>query len=112
VPGLAGVRQLATGAMHSCALLESGAVRCWGMNDHGQLGAGDVADRWTPTEVVLGGRAAQIAAAGKLTCALLEDGALRCWGENAYGQVGDGSRVDRATPTPVRWSRPQGTPRR
>src|SRR5689334_177091 len=46
---------LAVGRLHSCALTDAGAVRCWGYSDQGQLGNGapldDVAFA-TPVEVV------------------------------------------------------------
>ena len=29
---------MTTGGRHNCALLESGAVQCWGSNERGQLG--------------------------------------------------------------------------
>lgn len=32
--------QITCGAAHTCALLDTGAVRCWGQNAHGQLGYG------------------------------------------------------------------------
>jgi alpha-tubulin suppressor-like RCC1 family protein len=34
------VRAVAGGYEHSCALMASGAVYCWGSNSHGQLGRG------------------------------------------------------------------------
>lgn len=36
------VIQLAAGAVHTCALLMDGAVRCWGRNQYGQLGYGNM----------------------------------------------------------------------
>src|SRR5690606_35947487 len=42
VPGLAGVSDLAVGSEHTCALLDTGAVRCWGNNSSGQLGDGSM----------------------------------------------------------------------
>jgi hypothetical protein len=38
--GLAGVEQVVSGRTFSCARLHDGAVRCWGSNEHGQLGDG------------------------------------------------------------------------
>jgi alpha-tubulin suppressor-like RCC1 family protein len=38
VKQLTGVVQLAAGYDHTCALLATGEVLCWGENDHGQLG--------------------------------------------------------------------------
>lgn len=38
VSGLSGVLEVVSGAEFSCARLDTGAVRCWGRNDFGQLG--------------------------------------------------------------------------
>jgi alpha-tubulin suppressor-like RCC1 family protein len=90
---------VAAGFSHSCALLRTGAVRCWGSNSYGQLGDGTRTDRRTPTAVVMSTEVQAIATGTWHTCALTRTGAVHCWGRNEYGQLGDGSRTDRATPT-------------
>ncbi len=98
------VTQIAAGGSHNCAVLMGGAVRCWGRNDHGQLGYGhdrssddidagdmDVADAG---DVEVGGIVRQIATGREHTCALLSTGNLRCWGANfSYGQLGYGHYI-------------------
>ncbi len=96
---------LAAGSSHSCALLDNGAVKCWGENFAGQLGIGDTANRGDAANemgdalpvVDLGtGRTAVILTAGSShSCALLDNGALKCWGDNTYGQLGLGDTVNR-----------------
>jgi alpha-tubulin suppressor-like RCC1 family protein len=89
----AGVEQLVVGGLHSCALLDSGGVKCWGYNSFGQLGDGTRADRLTPVAVRgLRSGVQQIAAGGDHTCALLT-GETRCWGSNRYGQLGNGKHT-------------------
>ncbi|MCA9715570.1 MAG: hypothetical protein KC468_12910, partial [Myxococcales bacterium] len=86
--------QLVTGNAHACALLEGGALRCWGRNDYGQLGQAAtlmIGDNEDPQDAPLsqvGGVITRIYANGGNTCALLEGGALRCWGINAESQLG------------------------
>jgi len=43
---------LAAGASHTCAILDDGAVSCWGYNGLGQIGDGTNSDRTTPTQTV------------------------------------------------------------
>ncbi|NOK33289.1 RTX toxin [Corallococcus exercitus] len=86
--------KLATGANHSCALLDSGLVRCWGQNNYGQLGynstnpVGDGEPVASYGYVNLGGPAIRIAAGDNHTCAVMDTGGVRCWGLNQYGQLG------------------------
>jgi hypothetical protein len=88
------VTRLALGAAHTCALLDTGAVRCWGWNWFGQLGYGNqdaIGDGEVPAAVGLvdiGGKATALAAGAHHTCALLDTGDVRCWGLNLYGQLG------------------------
>lgn len=104
VTGLAGsVSALTAGGAHTCALLQSGAIQCWGNNADGQLGDGSLTSRNTPVSVSgLATTATSVAAGADHTCAILVDGSVQCWGDNARGQLGDGSREDRPTPVAVR----------
>lgn len=53
VKGLSsGVKAIAVGSEHSCALMINGEVMCWGRNTHGQLGDGTTTTRIIPTKVV------------------------------------------------------------
>ncbi len=40
-----GAVQIAVGEEHSCAILDDGALKCWGYNARGQLGLGDTQNR-------------------------------------------------------------------
>lgn len=90
------IGQIVAGGDHTCALLATGAVRCWGTNYDGQLGYAHtehIGDNETPAssgDVQLGGTAIQLAAGSYHTCALLDSGAVRCWGRGSYGQLGYG----------------------
>jgi alpha-tubulin suppressor-like RCC1 family protein len=93
---------LAVGRAHSCAILASGAVTCWGWNENGQLGNGTKSDSEMPVKVEgLGGKARRIAAGEAFSCAELESSGLRCWGANAFGQLGNGTRDDATRPVTV-----------
>jgi alpha-tubulin suppressor-like RCC1 family protein len=98
--GLTGVTEVAAGAFHTCALLETGHVDCWGWNSSGQLGTGDKVERTTPTPVVGISNALAIAAGGDDTCALLPEGHVSCWGDNWFGELGPGAEK-RTSSVPV-----------
>lgn len=99
------VTQLAAGLDHTCALLDDGRVKCWGYNEYGQLGLGDVASRGDqpgemgdnlPAVDVGAGRKVQaLAARFQATCVLLDDAKVKCWGWNNSGQLGLGDTARR-----------------
>ena len=93
------VVELAAGGSHTCARLDTGAVRCWGQGSSGRLGQGDsgsIGDDETPAEVGpvdIGGTAIQLATGDSHTCALLDTGVVRCWGDGRYGRLGYGNTM-------------------
>jgi alpha-tubulin suppressor-like RCC1 family protein len=92
-----------------CAVLESGAVRCWGgPNTNGQLGVpleavddslGDDELVTSVPPVALDEPATQVAVGVNHACALLESGRIRCWGKaeflgyDATQNIGDDEEV-------------------
>ena len=94
---------IAAGSFHTCALLTTGDVRCWGLGWRGQLG-NDTTTNISPVPVTvidLGGQATAIAAGANHTCALLTTGAVRCWGENNRGQLGNNTNTNSSVPVTV-----------
>lgn len=97
-----GVTSLTAGSHHTCALLSSSAVRCWGLNTHGELGDGTRVGTLVPASIVgLDGDATALSGGGLHTCATLADHSTWCWGRNSEGQLGNGTTTDSATPTRV-----------
>src|ERR1043165_937613 len=105
---LTGIKQLATGAAHTCALGGGGGGGCWGANGHRQLGNGLENDSNMPPSPVLlpqGSIALEITAGDSHSCALLMGGTVMCWGYNVFGQLGNDDsamRLDQGTPVAVK----------
>ena len=64
---------VSAGADHTCGILETGAVACWGLDDEGQS---------TPPA----GTFTTLSAGADHTCGILETGAVTCWGLDDEGQ--------------------------
>jgi len=99
------VKMIASGASHTCAILNDDSVKCWGINNLGQLGLGDdvnrgadpmtMGDNLPPVNLGTGRTAKYISATNLANCALLDDNTVKCWGRNASGQLGIGSTLNR-----------------
>jgi alpha-tubulin suppressor-like RCC1 family protein len=99
-----GATEITAGSEHSCAVLATGHVECWGSDNVGQLGDGttSTAPTSSPVEVQGIGNAVQVVAGYEHTCALLATGHVQCWGFNYHGELGDGTAGgNSATPVSV-----------
>jgi alpha-tubulin suppressor-like RCC1 family protein len=97
-----GVAHVTAGNFHTCALMKTGSVMCWGDNGYGQVNP--TASNQTcpsvaaclPTPTVLtelGTTVAQVSAGSSHTCARMADGSVFCWGATFDGQLSDGPMV-------------------
>jgi alpha-tubulin suppressor-like RCC1 family protein len=109
VSGLSsGVKAIALGYQHSCAVDYRGSLRCWGRNTFGQLGDGTIKDRKLPVlSSYFSGGVKALALGQQHSCATDSNNKLFCWGYNGQGALGDATVVDRRVATLV-----QGLPSR
>jgi alpha-tubulin suppressor-like RCC1 family protein len=114
VVGLSNATAISSGSAHTCALLSNGSVKCWGYDNYGQLGDGEIhrfilpgliEEKYfgVPITVVGLSNAIAIAAGDEHTCALLSNGSIKCWGRNDWGELGNGksSPEENYSSTPV-----------
>jgi alpha-tubulin suppressor-like RCC1 family protein len=96
------VTQLAVGRGHACALLDDGAVWCWGDNRMGQLGNGMISSTPGAPARVLEGPYLQLGAGLAHNCALRAlDRGVDCWGDGGNDQLGPLTGQNSAVPFDV-----------
>ena len=102
---LISVVQVSSGENHTCALIRSGKVFCWGRGGEGRLGNGGnnslnfaeaVMDESEPLNGII-----QISLGGSHSCALSYNGRVLCWGAGSSGQLGNQATLDSNTPVVV-----------
>ena len=91
-----GVAAIVAGETHSCALMSSGGVKCWGWNVSGQLGlVHSFIMQPTPGDVP-GLQSGVVALSSSprsfSNCALMNTGGAKCWGSNGSGLLGRGTQ--------------------
>jgi alpha-tubulin suppressor-like RCC1 family protein len=89
-------RDVACGSVHSCVVLQTGALRCWGSNASGQIGDGTTTSRGNPTapasaDLAFDARSfVEVDSWGEHSCALDSTGEVWCWGRGTSGETGAG----------------------
>ncbi len=87
-----GAVQVAAAESNTCALVEGAgalALECWGANESGQTGKGQVsADERTPVPVPLPAAPEQVSVGGSHACAIVAGLGLYCWGSDLEWQLG------------------------
>ncbi|MGH1343573.1 MAG: RCC1 domain-containing protein [Nannocystales bacterium] len=87
---------------HKCVMTNAGGVQCWGYNDRGQVGTGELkGSNGKKDPVVDLGKAVHVDVGSNFACAAVDDGNVKCWGWNNRGQLGDGTLIDRPKPVVV-----------
>ena len=94
------------GDAHTCALLATGAVKCWGGDDRDQLGSGLVTSLIPVTVTDVDGTsldktAIALAVGGTHSCVVLATAATKCWGGNTRGEVGSNTGTTQIAPVSV-----------
>lgn len=92
-----GVLKLAPSRYTTCVLLTGSVVKCWGMNDLGQLGNSNLGvNSSSPVTMDLsslagGDSVTDLGLGEDQGCLLTGAGAVYCWGSDSVGQLADGT---------------------
>jgi alpha-tubulin suppressor-like RCC1 family protein len=81
VKGLSSVIAISSASNHTCAVLHDRTVRCWGANEHGQLGDGTTTASNVPVVVPGLSDVAALTTGHRTSCAWTRAGKVTCWGE-------------------------------
>ena len=101
VVGMSGATGISAGNAHSCALLGSGRVQCWGANGYGQLGNGTGTSSFTRVDVIGLLDAQSVQSGQHHNCVKTTAGAVKCWGFNGHGQIGNDTTTNAFSPVTV-----------
>ncbi len=102
--GASAATDLSIGGAHSCAVLETATLSCWGQSQDGEFGNGQTLGpefcegtpcSRSPVAATTLRDVKQVSAGGGAeTCAVRTAGTVYCWGEGGFGQLGNGFMED------------------
>jgi alpha-tubulin suppressor-like RCC1 family protein len=100
-------KAVSAGSVHTCAILDTNQVKCWGVGEPARLGYGDNLDRGSDpgqmgdflpvVDLGTGRTATKIVTSNHNTCVILDNNHVKCWGfafECALGKPGSGNIGD------------------
>ena len=86
--GVVGPVQAELGSLHSCALVPTFGVYCWGNSVDGQAGPNATSDQHVPVSVPLNPAPIDLAVGSTHSCAVNTFRRVHCWGSNFDGELG------------------------
>ena len=102
------VLQIDSGESHTCALMTSSEVRCWGAGGSGELGNGGTSNKSYPVSVLreeglsyVLTNIVQVSLGANHSCALGLNGQVKCWGKGEYGRLGYNGEDNKSYPVSV-----------
>lgn len=103
------ITQVSAGGGHTLIVTSAGGLYSFGGNEHGQLGHGDVKERWVPQAVAALAhlRVREVAAGCKHSVVLTKCGQVFTFGDGADGSLGLGNDKNNRKPNRVRLARDQ-----
>ena len=108
IEGVSILSQISSGGYHSCVVISSGNVKCWGQGTEGQLGNDKLVNTDHPVLVIDGDGSStplsdivQVSTGDQHTCALTSSGNVKCWGKGTEGQLGNDKSVNTDHPVLV-----------
>ena len=94
------VAAVSAGLQHTCAVLATGGVVCWGDNSYSELGSATLAYSAVPVDVGLF-QVQAVAVGFYHSCAMVMGGDVYCWGIGTNGQLGNGTTGETSAPVQV-----------
>lgn len=92
------------GGEHSCATTSTGSMKCFGLNEDGQVGnnSASTPNQLNPISVTgLTSGVSSCSTSYRHSCASTSSGYAYCWGRNEYGVFGNNTKISSTTPVQV-----------